>query len=68
MLTRDSCTEIWLDQGASEEDISRLLNQSGAGSVRRYIHKAPDRPLRLAKQISFGAGNALEKSPLRLVK
>jgi integrase len=64
---RHSCTELWLDQGASEEDIVRLLNHSGAGSVRRYIHKSPDRLLRIAQGISI---NLEERSSptLRVVK
>ena len=48
---RHSCTELWLENGATEEDIIRLLNHSGASSVRRYIHKTPDRLLKIGQTI-----------------
>jgi integrase len=50
---RHSCTELWLESGATEEDIIRLLNHSGASSVRRYIHKSPDRLLRIGQTINI---------------
>ena len=61
---RHSCTEIWCESGASEEDIVRLLNQSGSASVRRYIHKTPERLMRIAYGVDF----KIDQPRLQLVK
>jgi integrase len=45
---RHTCTEIWIDLGASIEDIRRLLNHKSAETTQRYIHRTDDRLLSLA--------------------
>ena len=65
---RHSCTEIWCDFGVWEEDIVRLLNQSGSGAVRRYIHKTPERLLRIAQGISFSIEIKQPTKKLHLVR
>ncbi len=48
---RHSGTELWVEQGASEEDLVRLLNHSGAAAVRRYIHPTHTRLQEIALKI-----------------
>lgn len=54
---RHSCTEIWINAGASEEDIKRLLNHKSASTTRRYIHRTEGRltdiGLRVVRGVSF---------------
>lgn len=40
---RQSCTELYLEAGASAEDIRRLLNQSSLTATARYIHRTEER-------------------------
>ena len=48
---RHTCTEIWIQMGASIEDIRRLLNHKSAETTQRYIHRTDDRLLSLANSI-----------------
>lgn len=50
---RHSCTELWIEMGASVEDLRRLLNHKSDVSTRRYIHKTTDRLSKLALQINM---------------
>lgn len=50
---RHSAAELWVEQGATEEDIVRLLNHSGAASVRRYIHRDNSRLQHIASAIAI---------------
>jgi integrase len=50
---RHSCTELWIEMGASEEDLRRLLNHKSSASTRKYIHRTPERLSRLAAQINM---------------
>ena len=50
---RHSCTEIWIKNGASLEDIRRLLGHKTTETTLRYIHKTDDRLIKLAKEIKF---------------
>jgi integrase len=45
---RHSATEIWVEQGATEEDLRRLLNHSSSSSTKRYIHRTDRRVQALA--------------------
>ncbi len=49
---RHSCTEIWIDAGASAEDIRRLLNQKSLTATAHYIHRTDERLSRLAAGIT----------------
>lgn len=49
---RHSCTEIWVDVGASAEDLRRLLNHNSLSATESYIHRTDDRLNRLAKKIA----------------
>jgi integrase len=49
---RHSCTEIWVNAGATAEDLRRLLNHTGLDSVENYIHRTNDRLSALAKKIT----------------
>jgi integrase len=40
---RHSCTEIWVQAGASTEDIRRLLNHHSLDSTQNYIHRTSPR-------------------------
>jgi integrase len=49
---RHSCTEIWVDVGASAEDLRRLLNHLSLSSTENYIHRTDNRLNSLAKKIA----------------
>lgn len=49
---RHSATELWANQGASTEDIRRLLNHSSLNSTAHYIHRTNERLSRLGEGIS----------------
>lgn len=40
---RHSCTELYVEQGASQEDLRRLLNHSSLNATQRYIHRTDGR-------------------------
>jgi integrase len=40
---RHSATEIWIEAGASEEDLRRLLNHKSGATTQRYIHRSGTR-------------------------
>jgi site-specific recombinase XerD len=48
---RHSCTELFIQAGASVEDIRRLLNQKNLSSTARYIHRTDDRLQKFAAQV-----------------
>lgn len=50
---RHSCTEIWFRNGATLEDIRRLLNHKTAETTQRYVHRTDDRLSTLAKAIGM---------------
>lgn len=48
---RHSATELWIQAGASESDIQRLLNHKSSEPTRRYIHHSGDRLNEIGKQV-----------------
>jgi len=40
---RHSCSELWINAGATSEDIRRLLNHRSAHTTERYIHRSDER-------------------------
>ncbi|OFZ70901.1 MAG: hypothetical protein A3K03_13970, partial [Bdellovibrionales bacterium RIFOXYD1_FULL_44_7] len=40
---RHSSTELYIDKGASAEDVRRLLNQKSLSATARYIHRTDER-------------------------
>lgn len=50
---RHSCTELWIEMGASVEDLRRLLNHKSDASTRKYIHRTTERLSRLATQVNM---------------
>lgn len=48
---RHSCSEIWFDEGASQEDVRRVLNHASLASLKPYIHRTDDRLHLLAAKI-----------------
>jgi integrase len=55
---RHSCTEIYVQAGASAEDVRRLLNQSSLTATARYMHRTEGRLSGIAAQVGreVGAG------------
>jgi len=49
---RHSCTEIWVNVGASAEDLRRLLNHKSLSATDSYIHRTDGRLNLLSKKIS----------------
>lgn len=67
---RHSCTELYIEMGASAEDIRRLLNHSSVDFTRRYIHRTDKRLSKIAATVE-GPGdefNAPVKGFLRVIK
>lgn len=50
---RHSCTEIYVQAGASAEDIRRLLNQSSLSATARYMHRTDERLLGIAAKVGM---------------
>ena len=48
---RHSCTELYVQAGASAEDIRRLLNQSSLTATARYMHRTDERLLGIAARV-----------------
>ena len=65
---RHSATELWIEQGATEEDLIRLLNHSGAGAIRGYIHRSSERLHALASKIDIVAPKVVERPRLMVVR
>lgn len=51
-LLRHSCTEIWVQHGASGEDLRRLLNHSDLSVTKRYMHRTDERLTSIGSGIS----------------
>lgn len=67
---RHSCSEIWMADGASEEDLRRLFHHKNADTTRGYIHRTPDRLQRIAQGIKapFISPSSERKATLLLVR
>lgn len=48
---RHSCTEIFVREGASQEDLRRLLNHRDGKTTLRYMHRTDDRLSAIAARI-----------------
>jgi len=59
---RHTCSELWIEDGATEQDIKRLFNHSSETSVKPYIHRTEERLTRVSRKV----GPSVQ--PLRLVK
>jgi integrase len=62
---RHSCTELWIEMGASIEDLRRLLNHKSSVSTQKYIHHTPERLSRLATQINMNEDLSDKIVPLK---
>lgn len=61
---RHSSTEIYVNAGANDEDLSRLLNHKDPKTTRRYKHRGDARLSRIAASIdeaSFDVGNETDE-------
>lgn len=63
---RHSCTELYVEQGATTEDLRRLLNHANADTTKKYVHRTDERLTALAERIgnfpnsfSFGKKEAV---------
>lgn len=66
---RHSCTELYIEQGASVEDIRRLLNQKSLNATACYLHRTDDRLSALAGKVGSQIINFDEPRPyLKAVK
>jgi integrase len=50
---RHSASELWIEMGASEEDVRRLLNQKSSSTTKRYLHRSDERLKRIAQLVGF---------------
>ena len=65
---RHSCTELYVEQGASSEDIRRLLNQSSLSATAPYIHRTPERLKSLSERVGPVETHPQDPPKLRLVR
>jgi integrase len=49
---RHSCTELYVAQGASEEDLRRLLTHDSLTAVKRYLHPTSERLRAIAARVA----------------
>lgn len=66
---RHSCTEIYVQAGASQEDLRRLLNHKSLAATARYMHRTEERLQKIASNIQM-PDSVLEtrKQKLRVIK
>jgi integrase len=50
---RHSTSELWVDMGATEADIMKLLCQKDSRTTRRYMHRTDRRLAELAKNVGM---------------
>ena len=48
---RHSCTELWVEMGANQEDLRRLLNHKSGATTLNYMHRTPERLNQIGEQI-----------------
>lgn len=48
---RHSATEMWVDAGASLEDLRRLLGHKNASTTNDYVHRTDERLSRIARSV-----------------
>lgn len=61
---RHTCSELWIESGATKEDIRRLFNHRSEASTDPYIHKTNERLERISQGVRLGN----QASHLRVVK
>ena len=49
---RHSCTELWVEAGASQEDIRRLLNHKSPSATQTYMHRTDGRLRTLSDKVA----------------
>lgn len=52
---RHSTSEMWIEAGATEIDIGRILNHRNGSTTRRYMHRSDERLNRLAQIVGRNA-------------
>lgn len=50
---RHSCSELWIEAGATKEDVRRQFNQKSEAAINSYIHRTPERLERLAPAVQL---------------
>ena len=65
---RHSCTELYIEKGASIEDIRRLLNHKDSETTQRYIPKSSPNLRQFASEIVMPTAIAEARPKLTLIK
>lgn len=71
---RHTCTELYVQAGASAEDLRRLLNHKSLSATLRYIHRTDERLQSIAEKVLEKPKTApdpvplTQKSKLRLIR
>ena len=65
---RHSCTELFVTEGASIEDLRRLLNHKDMETTEGYMHRTPERLRNLARTIVAPKAPILERPRLSVVR
>lgn len=60
---RHSCTELYVQAGATAEDIRRLLNQSSLTATARYMHRTDERLSGIAERVGSAIPDGPRSSP-----
>ncbi|MCM0604706.1 MAG: site-specific integrase [Xanthomonadaceae bacterium] len=65
---RHTCTELYVQAGASAEDLRRLLNHKSLSATLRYIHRTDEQLQSIAEKVLQKPKPTPDPVPLRLVK
>ena len=60
---RHSCSEVWVEAGATAEDVRRVLNQKSLTATANYMHRTDDRLQRLAGQVMSPSAPSKSRGP-----
>src|SRR5262249_28648254 len=48
---RHTATEMYVENGASETDVQRLLNHKNSSTTKRYMHRTDERLMRISTRV-----------------
>lgn len=65
---RHSCTELWVFNGANQEDCGRQLNHANASTTERYMHRTSDRLTAIGSNFDLPGYGERPKPGLRLLR
>jgi len=65
---RDSCTELWVYNGANQLDCGRQLNHANPSTTERYMHRTSDRLTAIGSNFTLPGYGEKKKPTLSIVR